>query len=126
MRRRSLRGVLAGLLMVMLAQPAFAQGDFYKGKTITIVLGARLTGSLSIAAQMVSRHLGRHIPGNPTVILRQMPGAAHLNATNHVRRGPASSLCLKHFGVLDFARIGVGRDRDYAIGPAQALWRLRV
>ena len=62
---------------------AHAQADFYKGKTVSIVIGAK-TGSLAVAAQLVGRHLGKHIPGNPTVIIRQMPGGAHLNATNHI------------------------------------------
>jgi tripartite-type tricarboxylate transporter receptor subunit TctC len=77
-----LAGVLAGVLVMPLS-PAHAQADFYKGKTIAIVIGAK-TGSLAVAAQLVGRHLGQHIPGNPTVINRQMPGGAHLNATNHI------------------------------------------
>ena len=84
MRRTLLSGALAGLVATPLAlSPAYAQSDFYKGKTVSIVIGAK-TGSLSVAAQLVGRHLGKHIPGNPTVINRQMPGAAHLNATNHI------------------------------------------
>jgi tripartite-type tricarboxylate transporter receptor subunit TctC len=78
-------GVVAGVIGV-LAMPstqARAQADFYKGKTVSIVIGAK-TGSLFIAAQLVGRHLGKHIPGNPTVITRQMPGGAHLNATNNI------------------------------------------
>ena len=77
-----LAGVTAGVL-AMPSSPAHAQADFYKGKTISIVIGAK-TGSLAVAAQLVGRHLGKHIPGNPTVINRQMPGGAHLNATNNV------------------------------------------
>ena len=46
--------------------------------------GTRVGGSIGNTSLLVSRHLGRFIPGNPTVILRQMPGGAHLNATNHV------------------------------------------
>lgn len=84
MRRTWKVGVLIGLLgaslMVLSAQ---AQSDFYKSKTVAIVIGAK-GGSLTIAAQIVGRHLGKHIPGNPAVIVRQMPGAAHLTATNHV------------------------------------------
>jgi len=75
-------GVLAGALVLALS-PAQAQSDFYKGKTVSIVIGAK-TGSLAVAAQIVGRHLGKHIPGNPNVINRQMPGGAHLNATNHI------------------------------------------
>ena len=77
-----LAGVTAGMLAMPLS-PAQAQADFYKGKTISIVIGAK-TGSLAVAAQIVGRHLGKHIPGNPTVINRQMPGGAHLNATNNI------------------------------------------
>jgi tripartite-type tricarboxylate transporter receptor subunit TctC len=81
-RHVSVAGILAGLLL--LPQSAAAQDDFYRGKTVTIVVGSRVTGSLSIGAQMVARHIGRHLPGNPIGILRQMPGGAHLNATNYV------------------------------------------
>ena len=77
-----LAGALAGMLVMPLS-PAHAQADFYKGKTVAIVIGAK-TGSLAVAAQVVGRHLGKHIPGNPTVINRQMPGGAHLNATNNI------------------------------------------
>jgi len=76
--------ILVGSLSLAFTQTAHAQADFYKGKTVTLVVGARVTGSLSIGAQIVSRHLGRFIPGNPITILRQMPGGAHLNATNYV------------------------------------------
>ena len=82
--RVRLLSVLAGALMAPLAlSSAQAQADFYKGKTISIVIGAK-TGSLAVAAQIVGRHLGKHIPGNPNVINQQLPGGAHLNATNRV------------------------------------------
>lgn len=85
MRLTSQASVLAALVAGVLAipAPALAQADFYKGKTVSIVIGAK-TGSLAVAAQLVGRHLGKYIPGNPTVINRQMPGGAHLNATNHI------------------------------------------
>src|SRR5256885_6389226 len=83
--RRSLAfGTLAVASIVALApSPARAQPDFYKGKTVAVVIGAR-TGSLAIAAQIVAHHLSKYIPGNPVVIFRQQPGAAHLNATNQI------------------------------------------
>ena len=84
MRRISIGSVLAGCLLMPLAlSSAHAQADFYKGKTISIVIGAK-TGSLAITGQIVAQHLGRFIPGNPTVIFRQMPGGAHLGATGYV------------------------------------------
>src|SRR5262245_36641809 len=84
MRRSSWSLLAAALVLGAAPTSASAQADFYKAKTVTIVVGARVTGSLSITAQMVARHLGRFIPGNPISILRQMPGGAHLNATNYV------------------------------------------
>lgn len=62
---------------------AWGQANFYAGKTISIVIGAK-SGSLEIAAQIVAHHLGKHIPGKPTVIVQHMAGAAHLLATNNV------------------------------------------
>jgi tripartite-type tricarboxylate transporter receptor subunit TctC len=82
--RRILAALFGLLIAPIVSAPAQAQADFYKGKTVTVVIGARLSGSLSIAAQLVTRHLGKYIPGNPTVILRQMPGGAHLVASGHV------------------------------------------
>jgi len=75
--------VAACLLVAWALSPAQAQSDFYKGKTISVVIGAK-TGSLALAGQIVAQHLGRYIPGNPTVIFRQMPGGAHLGATGYV------------------------------------------
>jgi tripartite-type tricarboxylate transporter receptor subunit TctC len=84
MRRTFIFGALIGAAIVSLALTSSrAQTDFYRGKTVSIVIGAK-TGSLAIAAQLVSHHIYKHIPGNPTVIFRQMPGAAHMNATNHI------------------------------------------
>jgi tripartite-type tricarboxylate transporter receptor subunit TctC len=84
MRRISMAGAVAGFLLFPLTLScAQAQADFYKGRTISVVIGAK-TGSLALAAQIVTQHLGRYIPGNPTVIFRQMPGGAHLGATGYI------------------------------------------
>jgi tripartite-type tricarboxylate transporter receptor subunit TctC len=89
MRRHAIASVLIACLLVPAAlSAAHAQADFYKGKTVTIVVGTRLTGTIGLTAQLVSRHLGRFIPGNPIVILRQMPGGAHLVASGHVYNVP--------------------------------------
>jgi tripartite-type tricarboxylate transporter receptor subunit TctC len=69
--------VLAGL--VALLPPADA-ADFYKGKTVTIVVGFSSGGGFDRNARTVARHIGRHIPGNPNVIVQNMPGAGSLNS----------------------------------------------
>jgi tripartite-type tricarboxylate transporter receptor subunit TctC len=82
---RSLRVVLAAVVSLTpvgaLAQPV---ADFYRGKTVSLILGYPGGGSNGIYARAVARHLGRHIPGNPTVIFRSMPGAGSLIAANHL------------------------------------------
>ena len=84
MKRISISSIVAGCLLFPLGLTcAYAQADFYKGKTISVVIGAK-TGSLALAGQIVAQHLGRYIPGNPTVIFRQMPGGAHLGATGYL------------------------------------------
>jgi tripartite-type tricarboxylate transporter receptor subunit TctC len=84
MKLRAFACVVAGLVMLGgMISPTAAQTDFFKGKTITIVLGTK-SGSIAVAAQIVGRHLGKYIPGNPAVINQQMPGGAHLVATNYV------------------------------------------
>src|ERR1700682_3506930 len=88
MRRIWTSSVVAGCLLAPLAlSPAHAQSDYYKGKTISIVIGAK-GGSLTLAGQIVAQLLGRYIPGNPTVIFRQMPGGARLRA-HRARAGRA-------------------------------------
>src|SRR5918992_5009048 len=78
-----LRVLVCIALAVLWVTPVWGQANFYEGKTITIQIGAK-SGSLAIAAQIVAHHLGKYIPGKPTVVVNFMPGAAHLLATNHV------------------------------------------
>jgi tripartite-type tricarboxylate transporter receptor subunit TctC len=70
-------------LLTAASQPARAQ-DFYQGKTITFIVGASPGGSLDVYTRAIVRHLGDHIPGNPTVIVQNMPGAGSMVAANHV------------------------------------------
>jgi tripartite-type tricarboxylate transporter receptor subunit TctC len=69
--------------LIVCSAPVWGQANFYEGKTVTVLIGAK-SGSLEIAAQIVSHHLGKYLPGKPAVILQHMPGAAHLLATNNV------------------------------------------
>jgi len=78
MRRVWISSILVSLLTtVLMVSSAQAQANFYEGKTVTIVIGAK-SGSLAIAAQIVAHHMGKYLPGKPTVIVQNMPGAAHL------------------------------------------------
>jgi tripartite-type tricarboxylate transporter receptor subunit TctC len=59
-------------------------GDFYKGKTVRIVVGADGTGEYGTAARLFARHFARHIPGNPSYVVQFMPGASSINALNYM------------------------------------------
>jgi len=67
-----------------LASPACADAvaDFYRGRTVTLIVGYGPGGGYDLFARLLARHLGRYIPGNPTVVVQNMPGAGSLRATN--------------------------------------------
>jgi tripartite-type tricarboxylate transporter receptor subunit TctC len=67
-------------LALLAAAPANAQDDFYKGKSITIAVGFSAGGGYDVNARTLARHLGKHIPGNPGIIVQNMPGAGSLTA----------------------------------------------
>ena len=76
---------IAGTFATM-ALPASAQ-DFYKGKTISIVVGFSPGGTYDITARLLARHLGDHIPGKPSVIVQTMTGAGGSTAVMHLYNG---------------------------------------
>ena len=80
--------VLAGVLIAHGTADAqtsgSAAGDFYKGRTISIVVGFSPGGSFDLYARMLSRHIGRHVPGNPSIIVQNMPGAGSLKAVDYL------------------------------------------
>lgn len=76
---------ILALLIVFAIYTSRASGqEFYKNKTIRIVVGFSPGGGMDIYARAVGRHLGRNIPGNPSVIVENMPGAGSLIAANHL------------------------------------------
>jgi len=73
-------------LTLFAASPAAAQSvaDFYKGKQLVLIVGAASGGGYDALGRLLARHIGKHIPGNPNVIVQNMPGAGSLQATNHL------------------------------------------
>jgi tripartite-type tricarboxylate transporter receptor subunit TctC len=63
--------------------PAIAD-DFYKGKTIKLYIGSGPGGGYDLFGRLVARHIGGHLPGNPTVTPQNMPGAGSILATNYM------------------------------------------
>ena len=58
--------------------------DFYRGKSISMIIATAPGGDYDLRARLVSRHMGRHIPGNPTIVPRNMPGGVGIQAMNYM------------------------------------------
>jgi tripartite-type tricarboxylate transporter receptor subunit TctC len=81
-----MRTITAFALLLTLTASARAQSaeDFYRGKTVTILVGFTAGGGYDLYARLLGRHIGRHIPGNPTVVVQNMPGAGSMKAAQYV------------------------------------------
>lgn len=93
--------LVAAALLLAAAVPAKADSvaDFYRGKTISIVMGTGPGGSYDLYGRTIGEHLARHIPGNPTIIMEHMPGAGGVIAGNHIFGGgpqDGSKILLSH------------------------------
>ena len=133
-----LLAMLAGLLLSSWGSPLIAQESFYKGKTIRIIVGFSPGGGYDVYARAIGRHMGKHVPGNPTIIVENMTGAASLISANHVYKvAKPDGLTIGHFigGLLlqqllgrqgiefearKFEYIGVPVRDTYAIGLTKA------
>jgi tripartite-type tricarboxylate transporter receptor subunit TctC len=84
---RTWTGVVTALVAALaLAEPATAQSveDFYKGKQVSLLIGFGPGGANDAWARALARHMGKHIPGNPTLVPQNMPGAGTLKLANHL------------------------------------------
>ena len=83
--------VAIGSMLAALAAPALADpvADFYDGRKISLVIGYSVSGGYDTYARVVAHHLGRHIPGNPTVLPQNMEGAGSLRAANYLYNAAA-------------------------------------
>jgi tripartite-type tricarboxylate transporter receptor subunit TctC len=82
-----MRSLSAAVLAITLAAaPAQADpvADFYKGKQVQIIVGYGPGGGNDVYARLLARHIGKHIPGHPNVIVQNMPGAGSLRAVNYL------------------------------------------
>jgi tripartite-type tricarboxylate transporter receptor subunit TctC len=78
------RGSIGAALVLGFGSAAFAQTptEFYKGRTVEVQVNVSVGGGYDLYARMVARHLGRHIPGHPTIIVQNMPGGGGMRLAN--------------------------------------------
>jgi tripartite-type tricarboxylate transporter receptor subunit TctC len=119
------RCATALLLALTLASPARADpvADFYRGRTITLVVGYGPSGGYDLFGRMIARHLGRHIPGNPSIVVQNMPGAGSLRATNWLyavapRDGTVFGIIARDMPLLAI----LGTNRAATFDPRKLTW----
>src|SRR5262245_29933027 len=106
---------LAGSAVAM--TPALAQpvADFYRGQTISLLVGANTGGGYDAYARPVSRHLGRFIPGEPNIVVRYMGSAGGLPAANSLYTvGSKDGLTIRP-GAASHAVRGAARQQEHHV-----------
>jgi tripartite-type tricarboxylate transporter receptor subunit TctC len=76
--------VFLGALWLLLTAPAGAQTNFFQGKTVTLIVGSGAGTAYDMYARLLGSYIGKHIAGNPTVVIQNMPAAGGLVAANYV------------------------------------------
>jgi tripartite-type tricarboxylate transporter receptor subunit TctC len=79
----AVRALVVAICGGLAVTPATAQ-EFYRGRTLTILVGFTPGGGFDVNARLLARHIGRHIPGNPSIVVQNMPGAAGLNSVQYL------------------------------------------
>lgn len=85
------------LLSVSDSGAAAPEQAFYKGKTIRIIVGFAAGGGFDAYARALARHMGRHIPDNPGLVVENMTGAGSRVAANYLFKAPADGLTIGNF-----------------------------
>ena len=84
---RNIRRLIVSFVFALAVHANFAYADthdFYKGKTIRIVVGFTAGGAFDVYSRTIARYMSQHLPGNPTIIVENMAGAGSLVAANHI------------------------------------------
>ncbi len=120
------RGIAACLAAaVMIAPPAGAQTpeEFYRGKSLTLVVGNGPGGGFDFLARLLARHIGRYVPGHPGVVVQNMPGAGSLVAANYLynlapRDGTTFGLIARNMPLLGL----LGGNANVRFDPRRFTW----
>ena len=117
---------------------AFAQATFYEGKTIRMIVGFTAGGGYDAYTRAIGRHMGKHIPGNPVMIVENMPGAGSMISANYTYKAARpDGLTIGHFigglflqqllgkpgiefDAAKFQYVGVPGQDNFVIGVAKA------
>jgi tripartite-type tricarboxylate transporter receptor subunit TctC len=120
------RIVIAALALIGLAgagASADPVADFYRGKQVQLIVGYGTGGGYDVYARALARHIGRHIPGNPSVVVQNMPGAGSLRAANFLynaapKDGTAFGLFARNMPLLAI----IGGNPNVQFDPRKFTW----
>jgi tripartite-type tricarboxylate transporter receptor subunit TctC len=124
--KMALRGIAAAAAVLVLAgAPARADAvaDFYKGKIVSLVVGYGSGGGYDVYGRLVAAHLGKYIPGNPTVVVQNMPGAGSLRSVNYLyNTAPKDGTIIATFA-RDMPLLGlIGNNPNVRFDPRKLIW----
>jgi tripartite-type tricarboxylate transporter receptor subunit TctC len=124
--KMALRGIAAAVAALVLAgTPAQADpvADFYKGKVVSLVVGYGSGGGYDVYGRLVAAHLGKYIPGNPTVLVQNMPGAGSLRSVNYLyNTAPKDGTIIATFA-RDMPLLGlIGNNANVRFDPRKLTW----
>jgi tripartite-type tricarboxylate transporter receptor subunit TctC len=125
--RRGAALPIAGLLLAAFsffsAHAQSAVEEFYRGRQLNLVVGYGPGGGYDLAARLVGRHIGRYIPGNPSVVVQNMPGAGSMRAVNYLYSlAPRDGATFGLFG-SDMALIAlIGSNPSVQFDPRKLTW----
>jgi tripartite-type tricarboxylate transporter receptor subunit TctC len=99
MRAKHRNAIVAAAVLTACAQPAAGQSvaDFYKGNTVRIIIGTSPGGGFDTFGRMIARHLPANVPGSPTVIVQNRPGAGSLTALRSLETSPKDGTTIVMF-----------------------------
>jgi tripartite-type tricarboxylate transporter receptor subunit TctC len=115
--------VAAALVLAGVPARADAVADFYKGKVVSLVVGYGSGGGYDVYGRLVAAHLGKYIPGNPTVVVQNMPGAGSLRSVNYLyNTAPKDGTILATFA-RDMPLLGlIGNNPNVRFDPRKLTW----
>ena len=84
LRRKSVASLTLLFTLLSAASSGAAESNYFAGKTIRVVVGSSAGGGYDLWARLMAQHIGKHIPGNPSVVVQNMPGAGGAVAANYI------------------------------------------
>lgn len=123
MRNSLTASIVAAAVLVASPLRADEVADFYKGKRINLIVSYGPGGGYDVYARVLARHMSKYIPGNPTIVVQNMPGAGSLRGTNYIynvapKDGTAFGTFARNMALLGLLKTG----QNVQFDPVKFTW----